>query len=137
MGMISEFKEFAAGGSLVDVAVGFVMGGAFATVVKSFIADLIMPIVSSVFSLPDFSQLYVALSETATAKAGMGLEAFREAGGSALAWGNFVNNLLAFIILAFVLFMIVRAIAKVKKAAEAETPANEVLLAEIRDLLKK
>lgn len=135
--MISEFKDFAAGGNLVDIAVGFVMGGAFATVVKSFIADLIMPIVSSVFSLPDFSQLYVALTETATAKAGMGLTAFREAGGSALAWGNFVNNLLAFLILAFVLFMIVKGVNKVKKAAEEATPANEVLLAEIRDLLKK
>jgi len=96
MGMISEFKDFAAGGNMVDMAVGIVIGAAFGTVIKSLVDDLLMPIVSSVFSLPDFSQLYMPLKETATAKGGMALEAFREAGGVALAWGNFINALLAY-----------------------------------------
>jgi len=109
MGMISEFKDFAAGGNMVDMAVGIVIGAAFGTVIKSLVDDLLMPIVSSVFSLPDFSQLYMPLKETAEAKGGMALETFREAGGVALAWGNFINSLLAFLI----------------------------ILAEIRDLLKK
>jgi len=119
MGMISEFKDFAAGGNLVDVAVGFVMGAAFATVVKSLIADIVMPIVSGVFSLPDFSEWAIPF------------------GDSAIRHGNFINSLISFLLLAFVLFLLVRGISKIKKAAAAETPANEVLLAEIRDLLKK
>ena len=137
MGMISEFKDFAAGGNMVDMAVGIVIGAAFGTVIKSLVDDLLMPIVSSVFSLPDFSQLYMPLKETATAKGGIALEAFREAGGVALAWGNFINSLLAFLIIDFALFMVVKGVNKIKKAAAEETPANEVLLAEIRDLLKK
>lgn len=119
MGMISEFKDFAAGGNLVDVAVGFVMGGAFATVIKSLIEDVIMPIITGVGGAPDMSDLAIPIGE------------------SAIRYGNFINAIIAFLILAFVLFMIVRAISKIKKAAAAETPANEVLLAEIRDLLKK
>lgn len=137
MGMLSEFKDFVAGGNMVDMAVGIVIGAAFGTVMKSLVDDIIMPLVSSVAGLPDFSQLYVALEETATAKAGMGLDAFREAGGVALAWGNFVNAFLAFLMVAFVLFMLIKGVNSIKKAAAAETPANEVLLGEIRDLLKK
>lgn len=140
MGMISEFKEFAVKGNMVDMAVGFVLGAAFATVVGSLVADLLMPIVSGVFNIPDFSNLYVALKETDAAKAGMGLESFREGGGVALAWGNFVNKLISFILVALALFFVVKGINKVKKAEEeapAEPTASETLLGEIRDLLKK
>ncbi len=137
--MFKEFKEFAVKGNMVDMAVGLVLGAAFGTIISSLVADILMPIVSSVFSLPDFSQLYMALKETTEAKAGMGLEDFRKAGGVALAWGNFINALISFFLVALALFFVVKGINKVKKAQEEEAagPSEVDLLTEIRDALKK
>lgn len=129
MGMISEFKEFAMKGSMLDMAVGIIMGGAFGTVIKSLIEDVIMPVAGHFSGGVDFSDKKIVLSE-----------AIDGVGGSAISYGSFINALIAFAILAWVLFMIIKGMNNAKKAEEeapAATPANEVLLAEIRDLLAK
>ena len=135
MGMVSEFKEFAMKGNLVDMAVGFVMGTAFATVVTSFINDIFMPPLGKVMGGVDFGQMKYVIQE-ATLNAD-GTVAAEEV---AVRWGAFINAFISFLIVAFVMFMIIKAMNKAKKAEEeapAAPPANEVLLAEIRDLLKK
>ena len=140
--MIKEFKEFAIKGNMLDMAIGFVMGAAFGTVIKSLVDDLVMPIVSSIFGTPDFSNLFVILREPAES-AGINMEsiaAVREAGGVALGYGLFINALIAFIIIAFALYMIVKGVNNMKKKQEEEAaagPSQEDLLGEIRDLLKK
>ena len=130
MGMISEFKDFAMGGNMFDMAVGIIMGGAFGTVVKSLIDDVIMPVVGHFSGGTDFSNMKIVLSEAAA----------DGTGGSAIGYGSFINAIIAFAILAWVLFMLIKGMNKAKKAEEeapAAPPANEVLLAEIRDLLAK
>ena len=130
MGMISEFKDFAMGGNMFDMAVGIIMGGAFGTVVKSLIEDVIMPVVGHFSGGTDFSNMKIVLSEAAA----------DGTGGSAIGYGSFINAIIAFAILAWVLFMLIKGMNKAKKAEEeapAAPPANEVLLAEIRDLLAK
>ncbi len=140
--MIKEFKEFAIKGNMLDMAIGFVMGAAFGTVIKSLVDDIVMPIVSSIFGTPDFSNLFVILREPAES-AGINMEsiaAVREAGGVALGYGLFINALIAFIIIAFALYMIVKGVNNMKKKQEEEAaagPSQEDLLGEIRDLLKK
>lgn len=151
MGMLNDFKEFAVKGNMVDMAVGIVLGAAFGTVVSSLVDDIIMPVVSGIFEIPDFSNLFIILKNPTNLPEGVSsaaeltsLEAFRAAGGVPLAYGSFVNSLLAFILVAFALWIIVRSINKLnrKKEEEAveEAPAGptelEVLL-EIRDALKK
>lgn len=140
--MMKEFKEFAIKGNMVDMAVGIIIGAAFGTVVKSVVNDLLMPVVSAVFGTPDFSNLFVLLKNESGATF-TSIEAAREAGAVALGYGLFINAMIAFIIIAFVLFMVVRSMNNMKKAEEAapsEPPApsnEEVLLGEIRDLLRK
>ena len=140
--MISDFKEFAVQGNMVDMAVGIVMGAAFGTVIKSLVADILMPIVSSTFNVPDFTNLFTVLKAPAeTAGVNMSsLEAVREAGGTALAYGQFINALIAFILVAFALWIVVRGVNKMQ-APEPEPapagPSQEDLLGEIRDLLAK
>ena len=136
MGMISEFKEFAVKGNLVDLAVGFIMGGAFATVVSSLVNDIIMPVVGKLIGGVDFSNLYVNLTDTDYAT----LAEAQEAGAAVITYGVFINALISFIIVALVMFMIIKSMNKIKKAEEeapTAPPANEVLLAEIRDLLAR
>ncbi len=140
--MLSEFKEFIAKGNVMELAVAVIIAGAFAVIVSSMTADLIMPLVGYVFGDVDFSSKYIVLS--GEVEAGMSLEAAREAGANVLAWGSFLTTVINFVILAFVIFMLVRyatkAQAKFEKAAEEETPAgpSEIdLLIEIRDALKK
>lgn len=142
--MLEEFKKFALKGNMMDMAVGIIIGAAFATVVSSFVDDVIMPIVSAVFQAPDFSNLFFVLRNP-TNEAFTSIEAAREAGAVALGYGLFINALIAFLIVAFVLFLIVKNMNRLmeKKAVEAESPAappdpspEEVLLAEIRDLLR-
>lgn len=129
MGMISEFKEFAVKGNMLDMAVGIIMGGAFGTIIKSLVADVIMPPIGLLMGGVDFSALKIVLqaAEGDTAEV-------------AINYGNFINALIAFLIVAFVLFQIIKAMNNFKKkeeAAPSAPPAQEVLLAEIRDLLKK
>lgn len=141
--MLKDFKEFALKGNLVDMAVGIVMGAAFGTVIKSLVDDLLMPVVSSTFNIPDFTNLFTILKAPAeTAGVNMSsLEAVREAGGVALAYGNFINSFIAFLLVAFALWMVVKGMNKLQKAKEEEEapagPSTEDLLGEIRDLLAK
>lgn len=140
--MIKEFKEFAIKGNMVDMAVGIIIGGAFGLIIKSLIADVIMPLVGSVIGDVDFTNMYIPLSE-GVAK-GLSLDEAR-AEGAVFAYGNFITVLFNFLILAFVIFIMVKMINNAKKkfekeqaAAPAKAPAADiVLLGEIRDLLKK
>lgn len=142
--MLKEFKAFALKGNMVDMAVGIIIGAAFATVIRSLVDDIIMPLVSAIFQIPDFSNLFVLLSSP-EGESFTSIEAAREAGAVALGYGLFINALLAFLIVAVVLFLVIRSMNRLvaQKVAAASTPAappaataQEVLLAEIRDLLK-
>lgn len=140
MSFMSEFKEFAVKGNAMDLAVGVIIGAAFGKIVDSIVKDLIMPVVGAVFGGFDFSNLYIALGRVPEGVANT-LEAVRGAGVPVLAYGNFLTILINFIILAFIVFMLVRQINRLKKeappAAPAPTPEDVVLLREIRDSLKK
>jgi len=135
--MLSEFTAVVMRGNVLDLAVGVIIGAAFGTIVASLTADLIMPLVGAVFGTPDFSGQYIVLSGDVAD--GTTLAAAREAGANVLAWGNFVTTVINFLILAFVIFLIVRQANKVMpKPAEAPAGPSEVdLLTEIRDALKK
>lgn len=138
---IKEFKEFAMKGSMIDLAVAFIIGAALKVIIKSIVDDIIMPIVSSLFNLPDFTNLYIVL-EGAVAPGTPLSEARKAAGSSILAYGNFINILVNFILMAFAIFVMIKGINRLKrKRAEEEVapePTNEEkLLTEIRDLLKK
>jgi large conductance mechanosensitive channel len=139
--MLREFKEFAVKGNMVDMAVGIVIGAAFGTVIKSLVDDLLMPLISSIFGTPDFTNLFTILRAPAGADVDLNsITAVREAGGVALGYGLFINALIAFILVALALFFVVRAMNRMKKEEPAPPPAgpSEVdLLTEIRDSLKK
>ena len=133
MGMISEFKEFAIKGNLVDMAVGFIMGGAFGTVVKSLVNDIIMPPLGMLLGGVDFANLKF-IWQAADESTG--------AAEVASSYGLFINSIISFLILAWVVFLVIKGMNSMKKQAEEEEaaappPAQEVLLGEIRDLLKK
>ncbi|MBL8048645.1 MAG: large conductance mechanosensitive channel protein MscL [Chthonomonas sp.] len=118
MGMIQEFKDFINKGNVMDLAVGVIIGGAFGKIVESLVADIVMPLIAKAGGQPDFSAWEV----------------------SGVKVGNFLNALIAFLIIAFVVFLIVKALNKLKKPAVAEaaaTPEDIVLLREIRDSLKR
>ena len=138
--MIQEFKEFALKGNVVDLAVGVIIGGAFGKIVNSVIEDLIMPVVGKLIGNVDFSNLYFPLSDKIVA--GSSLEVAK-ATGPAFAYGNFLTIAINFAILAFCIFMLVKAMNKMKKTEQAkpapmaEIPADVKLLTEIRDLLGK
>ena len=135
--MFSEFKTFIARGNVLDLAVGVIIGAGFGKIVSSLTDDVIMPVIAAVVGDTDFSSKYFVLS--GTAPAGATLAAAKEAGANVLAYGNFMTAVINFLILAFVIFMIVRQANKVlPPAAEAPTGPSEVdLLTEIRDSLKK
>lgn len=144
MGFIQEFKEFAVKGNVMDLAVGVIIGGAFGKIIDSAVNDLIMPIVSRVIGSPDFTNLYMALK--GNVPAGMALEEAKAVEDAViLAYGNFITVLINFILLAVVVFLLVKFINNLRRKEEAaEAPApepagptQEELLAEIRDLLKK
>ena len=132
MSLIKEFKEFAVKGNVIDMAVGIIIGGAFGKIVSSFVSDVVMPPIGVMLGGVNFSQLSITVKEaTETAEA------------VKINYGAFLNTILDFIIIAFVIFMVIKAINKLKKQ-EQEKPAappaptkQEVLLTEIRDLLKK
>ena len=140
--MLKEFKEFAAKGNMLDMAVGIVIGAAFATIISSLVNDIIMPPIGMALGGVDFSEFYVLLKQGATAGPYATLAAAREAGAVTLNWGIFVNALISFVIVAFALFMVIKGFNKMKAEEEAapeappEPSAEEKLLAEIRDLLK-
>ena len=131
--MLKEFKEFAMKGNLVDIAVGFVMGAAFNKVVASFTGGIVSPLIGLLFNA-DFKDLKYVITEGTMNDAG------ETVGEVAVLYGDFLTNVIDFIIVAFVMFMIVKGVNKMKKPEEPAAPAGpttEELLAEIRDALKK
>ena len=134
MSFVAEFKEFAVKGNVIDLAVGVIIGGAFGKIVDSIVGDLIMPVVSKIFGGLDFSNYFIPLAgQTATTLA----EAKK--GGAVFAYGNFITVALNFLILAFIIFMMVKQMNRLKREAPPApvTPEDVVLLREIRDSLKK
>lgn len=135
--MLSEFKAFIARGNVLDLAVGVIIGAAFGKIVSSLTDDVIMPVISVIVGDTDFSSKYVVLS--GSAPAGATLAAAREGGATVLAYGNFVTAIINFLILAFVIFLIVRQANKAfpPPPAAPAGPTEVDLLTEIRDSLKK
>jgi len=137
MSMFKEFKEFAMRGNVVDLAVGIIIGGAFGKIVTSLVNDVIMPPIGLLMGGVDFSNLFVNLGSGDYPS----LAAARDAGAPVIGYGSFVNTVLDFVIVAFAIFLLVRTLNRLKKAEPPPPPpgptAEEKLLTEIRDLLKK
>ena len=131
MGIVSEFKEFAIKGNMVDMAVGIIIGGAFGTIVTSLVKDVIMPPIGLAMGGVDFSAIKIPLAEAAEGKEAVSINI-----------GTFINNCISFLIVAIAVFILVKAINSMKRkveeeaAAPAEPPKSEVLLEQIRDELK-
>jgi large conductance mechanosensitive channel len=140
MGMLQEFREFAVKGNVMDLAVGVIIGAAFGKIVDSVVNDLIMPIIGRVTGGLDFSNYYIALKDIPPGTAA-NLDAVKKAGVPVFAYGNFITIVLYFVILAWIIFIMVKWINRLKKeappAAPAEPPEDVKLLREIRDALKK
>ncbi|MFZ3223005.1 MAG: large conductance mechanosensitive channel protein MscL [Rugosibacter sp.] len=142
MGMVQEFREFISKGNVMDLAVGVIIGGAFGKIVDSLVKDIIMPLIGKVIGNVNFSEMYIQLSPPVKAVEGIPTyESLTKAGASLLAYGNFLTILINFLILAFVIFQMVKIVNRLKgsapDAAPAPTPEDIVLLREIRDNLKK
>jgi large conductance mechanosensitive channel len=137
--MLKEFKEFAMKGNVVDLAIGVVIGAAFGKIVESMVGDIMMPLIGAVLGGLNFDNYFIGLAKSVTAT--NIADAAKQ--GAVLAYGKFITVAINFTIVAFVLFMVVKGMNKMKKAeaaapaAPAAPPAQEVLLGEIRDLLKK
>ncbi len=139
--MLSDFKAFIAKGNVMDLAVAVIIGAAFATIVSSLTDDLIMPVIGAIFGNVDFSDKYLVLA--GEVPAGASLAAARAAGANVLAWGSFVSTVINFLILAFIIFLMVRytqrLMSEIRKPGEEEAagPTEVDLLTEIRDELKR
>lgn len=139
--MIKEFQEFIAKGNVMDLAVGVIIGGAFGLIVTSLVGDIIMPVVGAIFGGFDFSNYFIPLSSNVTAPS---LAAAKEQ-GAVFAYGNFLTVLINFLILAWIIFLMVKAVNSMRKRLEKEKaaepaappPADVALLTEIRDLLAR
>jgi large conductance mechanosensitive channel len=139
--MIKEFQEFISKGNVMDLAVGVIIGGAFGLIVSSLVADIIMPFVGAVFGGFDFSNYFLPLSSSVTAES---LEEAKKQ-GAVFAYGNFLTVLINFLILAWIIFLMVKGVNNLRKKLEKEKPAapaapppaDVMLLTEIRDLLAK
>ena len=139
MSIVSEFKEFAIKGNVVDLAIGVIIGAAFGKIVESIVKDLIMPIVGRIIGGLDFSSFFIMLaSPPADYQGAMTYDALSKAGVPLFAYGNFITVAINFVILAFISFIMVKQINRLKKdAPPAATPEDVLLLREIRDALKK
>ena len=142
MGMMQEFKDFALKGNVMDLAVGVIIGGAFGKIVDSMVGDLIMPIVGKIFGGVNFSEMYIMLAPPAKAVEGIASYAtLKAAGANLFAYGNFITIAVNFTILAFIIFMMVKQMNRLKKEAAPAVPAaipeDVMLLRQIRDSLKK
>ncbi len=139
MGFFKEFKEFAMKCNVMDMAVGVIIGGAFGKIVSSLVADVLMPIISLCTGGIDFTNLFVNLSDD---KEYATLAAAQEAGANVFAWGQFCQNIIDFIIIAFCIFLMIKTMNKLNRKKEEPAPeapagpTQEELLEEIRDLLK-
>lgn len=138
MSMLKEFKEFAVKGNVIDLAVGIIIGAAFGRIVNSVVNDLIMPLIAGLVGAPDFTNAYVPLKDDIPENLPL---AEAQAIGPVFAYGNFLTEVLNFLIIAFAIFLLVKGINKMKRKSPppevvAEIPQTEKLLAEIRDLLR-
>ncbi len=136
--MLNEFKAFISRGNVIDLAVGVIIGGAFGMIVSSLVDDIIMPVVGAIFGGIDFSNFFIPLASGVNATT---LIAAKDQ-GAVLAYGNFLTVLINFVILAYIIFLMVKVVNSMRKQEEAEPtpvapPADIALLTEIRDLLKK
>lgn len=137
--MLKEFKEFAIKGNVVDMGIGIVIGAAFTSIVNSFVKDIVNPIIGAITGGIDFSNLFINLGSTDYAS----LAAAQQAGAPTINYGLFLNAVISFLIVAWILFLVVKAMNELKRkeaaapAAPAAPPRQEVLLEEIRDLLAK
>jgi large conductance mechanosensitive channel len=138
--MLKEFKDFAMKGNVVDLAVGVIIGGAFGKIVESMVGDIIMPVIGAIFGNIDFSNLYASLGPKVAAGTGY---ADAKKAGAMLGYGQFLTYVVNFLIVAWVLFMVIKAMNSMKKKEElapaAPTPptTSEILLTQIRDALKR
>jgi large conductance mechanosensitive channel len=143
MSFTSEFREFAVKGSVVDLAVGVIIGAAFGKIVDSFVKDLVMPVVSRIFGGLDFSNYFIMLASPPAGYSGpMTYDALTKAGVPLLAWGNFMTVVVNFVILAFIIFLMVRQINRLRRRHEVPpaplaTPEDVLLLREIRDAVRR
>ncbi len=142
MGMMQEFKAFALKGNVMDLAVGVIIGGAFGKIVDSLVGDVIMPIVGKIFGGLNFSEMFVMLAPPSKAIEGAASYAtLKAAGANLFAYGNFITILINFIILAFIIFQMVKMMNRMKQAEPPPppppTPEDVTLLREIRDALKR
>ena len=141
MSFMSEFREFAVKGSVVDLAVGVIIGAAFGRIVDSLVKDIILPIVGAIFGGLDFSNYFIVLKSPPPGYAGpMTYEALTKAGVPLFAYGNFITIVINFAILAFIIFLMVKQINRLKREAPPAPPAppeEVVLLREIRDAVKR
>lgn len=140
--MLKEFKEFAMRGNVVDMAVGIIIGAAFGKIVESLVRDVIMPPIGLLLGKVDFSNLFIVMREGTTAGPYLTVDAAQKAGAVTFNYGMFINTCISFIIVAFAVFLLIRAINRMKRTEEAApapaAPAEDiVLLREIRDALKK
>jgi len=141
MGMVQEFREFAIKGNVIDLAVGVIIGGAFGKIVDSVVSDMIMPVVGLVFGKLDFSNLFIVLGKVPEGTVRT-LDALRKAGVPVLAYGNFITVAVNFFILAFIIFLMIKQINRLKRQAPPPpavvpvTAEDILLLREIRDSLK-
>ncbi|HZH52029.1 MAG TPA: large conductance mechanosensitive channel protein MscL [Microvirga sp.] len=140
--MLNEFKQFALRGNVVDLAIGVIIGAAFGRIVDSLVGDIFMPIVGAITGGLDFSNYFIPLTEGVTAQS---LDQAK-AQGAVLAWGNFITIAINFLIIAWILFMVVKAMNRLRRSEDAkagadpkapEIPADVKLLSEIRDILKQ
>ncbi|WP_199121297.1 large conductance mechanosensitive channel protein MscL [Pedobacter sp. ASV28] len=142
MGFVTEFKEFAVKGNVMDLAVGVIIGGAFGKIIDSMVNDLIMPLISAIIGTADFSNMYIVLKGNVSAGTSL-VDARKVPEAVVFAYGNFISVAINFLLLALAVFMLVKGINSMKRkqaAVPAVPPAptkEETLLTEIRDLLKK
>ena len=140
MGMVSEFKEFAVKGNVVDMVVGIIIGGAFGTIVKSLVSDVLMPPIGVLLGGVDFSNLFIILKGEGSFNS---VAEAAEAGAVTINYGLFINNVISFLIVAFAVFLLIRGINHMKREEEeappppAEPPEDVLLLREIRDSLRR
>jgi len=134
--MLEEFKQFVLGGNMVDMAVGIVIGAAFGTIVGSLVEDILLPPIGLLLGGVDFSSIFTVLKDGATAAPYASLEAAKSAGAITINWGNFLNTIISFLIVAASIFAVIKLLNKIRSGQEEIPEPSVALLGEIRDLLK-
>ncbi len=134
--MLEEFKRFVLGGNMVDMAVGIVIGAAFGTIVGSLVEDILLPPIGLLMGGVDFSSIYSVLKEGSTAAPYASLAAAKSAGAITINWGNFLNTVISFLIIAASIFVVIKLLNKVRNQQEEAPEPSVALLTEIRDLLR-